>query len=171
VLGEIPYASMTVVCFGYERRRIAHDLKGFGYLIPKEDKMNTLGTLWDSSIFDNRAPQGMVLLRSMIGGACFPNYIKLTDNEVVNRVHDDLKAIIGIKDNPAFVRIFRHEQAIPQYVVGHGQRLNMLEDKQKEHPGFFLTGNAYHGIGLNDCVAESIRATDNAMRYLMKQGK
>jgi len=169
VLGDIPYSSMTVVCFGYERRRIGHDLKGFGYLIPKEEKMNTLGTLWDSSIFANRAPQGKVLLRSMLGGACFPGYIKLSDNEVSLRVQEDLKTIMGIKESPSFVRIFRHEKAIPQYIVGHSQRLAGLEEKLKEHPGFFLAGNSYRGIGLNDCVAESNRAADNAMRYLMKR--
>ena len=64
---------MTVVCFGYEKQKIGHDLNGFGYLIPKEEGMATLGTLWDSSIFENRAPEGYVLLRSMLGGACFPS--------------------------------------------------------------------------------------------------
>src|SRR6185369_10202733 len=79
VLEQIPYASMTVICCGYERERIAHPLDGFGYLIPKKEGRSTLGTLWDSSMFVNRAPQGKVLLRSMMGGACFPEYVKLGD--------------------------------------------------------------------------------------------
>jgi oxygen-dependent protoporphyrinogen oxidase len=167
-LGEIPYSSMTVVCFGYDRRRITQDLNGFGYLIPKEEKMNTLGTLWDSSIFQNRAPQGKVLLRSMLGGACFPGYIKLSDSEVSARVQADLKTIMGIRDEPSFTRIFRHEQAIPQYTVGHGHRLEMLEEKLRQHPGLFLTGNSYRGIGLNDCVAAANRSADAAVRHLLR---
>lgn len=166
LLREIPYSSMTVVCFGYEREMIAHDLNGFGYLIPKEEGMNTLGTLWDSSIFANRAPQGQVLLRSMMGGACFPQYIHLSDAEVERRVRDDLKTIMGITAAPSFVQIFRHERAIPQYTVGHGGRLAALTEKGKAHPGLILTGNSYRGIGLNDCVAAAHRAATEALAHL-----
>lgn len=167
-LSEIPYSTMTVICFGYERKKIEHDLRGFGYLIPKEEGMNCLGTLWDSSIFENRAPAGQVLLRSMMGGACFPRYIGLSDMEVTDRVQADLKTIMGIKAPPSFVRIFRHEKAIPQYVAGHGHRLAMLEEKLKDHPGLFLTGNSYRGIGLNDCVAAADRTALAVAAYLRR---
>lgn len=163
LLEQIPYASMTVVCFGYERDRIAHPLDGFGYLIPRKEGRSTLGTLWDSSMFENRAPQGKVLLRSMMGGACFPEYIRLGDDEVVARVRGDLRAVLGIEAEPSFVRIFRHEQAIPQYVVGHGKRLEALDERLRQHPGLLLTGNSYRGIGLNDCVAAAQRASDEAL--------
>jgi oxygen-dependent protoporphyrinogen oxidase len=166
VLRQIPYASMTVVCFGYERDRIPCSLDGFGYLIPKKEGCSTLGTLWDSSMFENRAPDGKVLLRSMMGGACFPGYVKLSDDEVVARVRRDLKATMGIEAAPSFVRVFRHEQAIPQYTVGHGQRLAALEEQVKGHPGLILTGNSYRGIGLNDCVAAAQRASDEALELL-----
>lgn len=166
VLGEIPYASMTVVCFGYERERIACDLNGFGYLIPKGEGMNTLGTLWDSSIFENRAPEGKVLLRSMLGGACFPDYVNLSDAEVMQRVRGDLQAIMGITAEPSFVRIFRHPQAIPQYTVGHAKRLTALQERAPAHPGLFLTGNSYRGIGLNDCAAAANRTADEVVAHL-----
>jgi oxygen-dependent protoporphyrinogen oxidase len=163
VLRQIPYASMTVICFGYERERIAHPLDGFGYLIPKKEGRSTLGTLWDSSMFEKRAPEGKVLLRSMMGGACFPEYIKLSDDEVVTQVRRDLQATMGITAEPSFVRVFRHEQAIPQYTVGHGKRLDALEGLLQKHPGLILTGNSYRGIGLNDCVAAAQRASDEAL--------
>jgi oxygen-dependent protoporphyrinogen oxidase len=166
VLRQIPYASMTVVCFGYERDRIAHPLDGFGYLIPKKEGCSTLGTLWDSSMFENRAPQGKVLLRSMMGGACFPGYVRLSDDEVVTRVRRDLKATMGIEAEPSFVRVFRHPQAIPQYTVGHGKRLEALAGLLQLHPGLILTGNSYRGIGLNDCVAAAQRASDEALTLL-----
>jgi protoporphyrinogen/coproporphyrinogen III oxidase len=163
ILKSIPYASMTVVCFGYERERIRHPLDGFGYLIPKKEGRNTLGTLWDSSMFENRAPQGKVLLRSMMGGACFPEYVKLDDDEVVGRVRQDLRLTMGIEAEPSFVRVFRHPQAIPQYTVGHGKRLASLDELLKAHSGLILTGNSYRGIGLNDCVAAAQRASDEAL--------
>ena len=166
LLADIPYSSMTVVCFGYERERIAMNLDGFGYLTPKEEKRSTLGTLWDSSIFENRAPEGKVLLRSMMGGACFPEYIKLSDEEVVMRVRADLKTIMGIHEAPSFVQVYRHEQAIPQYTVGHGRRLNLLAEGLAKHPGLILTGNSYRGIGLNDCVAAAHRAVEEAFKHL-----
>ncbi len=163
ILRQIPYASMTVICFGYDRRQIGHSLDGFGYLIPKKEGRNTLGTLWDSSMFENRAPEGKVLLRSMMGGACFPEYVKLSDDEVVSRVRQDLALTMGIDATPEFVRVFRHPQAIPQYTVGHGTRLQALEERLKAHPGLILTGNSYRGIGLNDCVAAAERAADEAL--------
>ncbi len=168
-LNQIPYATMTVVCFGYEQEKFVHDLNGFGYLIPKGEGMNILGTLWDSSIFENRAPEGKVLLRSMMGGACFPEYVKLSDAEVVQKVRDNLKTIMGIKEAPEFIRIFRHEKAIPQYTVGHGRRLTALEEQAKSYPGLFLTGNSYRGIGLNDCVAAANRTADEAVAFLQSR--
>ena len=169
VLHEIPYSTMTVVCFGYDREQIALNLDGFGYLIPKEEGRNTLGTLWDSSIFDNRAPQGKVLLRSMMGGACFPDYINLSDEEVIKRVRADLKTIMGIDVAPSFTQVYRHEQAIPQYTVGHGKRLTALAERCAEFPGIILTGNSYRGIGLNDCVAAAHRAVDESWAHLQKR--
>lgn len=166
VLRQIPYATMTVVCFGYERERINFDLNGFGYLIPKQEKLSTLGTLWDSSIFEGRAPEGKVLLRSMMGGACFPQYIKLSDAEVEKRVRDDLEKTMGITAAPSFIRIFRHEKAIPQYTVGHAKRLETLSGLLEKHPGLILTGNSYRGIGLNDCVAAANRGAEEALGQL-----
>jgi oxygen-dependent protoporphyrinogen oxidase len=166
VLRQIPYSSMTVICSGYERDRVAHPLDGFGYLVPKKEGRSILGTLWDSSMFENRAPEGKVLLRSMMGGACFPEYIKLSDEEVSARVKVDLKDLMGIDADPSFVRIFRHEQAIPQYTTGHGKRLEALGAGLEAHPGLILTGNSYRGIGLNDCVAAAQRASDEALRLV-----
>lgn len=166
ILRQIPYASMTVICFGYERERIAHPLDGFGYLIPKKEGCSTLGTLWDSSMFEQRAPEGKVLLRSMMGGACFPEYVKLGDDEVIARVRRDLQATMGIDAAPSFTRVFRHPQAIPQYTVGHAKRLQALQERCSDHPGLILTGNSYRGIGLNDCVAAAQRAADEAVALI-----
>ena len=166
LLEQIPYASLSVICCGYQRQQIGHPLDGFGYLIARKEGRSTLGTLWDSSMFENRAPEGTVLLRSMAGGACLPELVNLPDGLLLSRVQDDLRLIMGIEAEPDFVRIFKHQQAIPQYVAGHGERLAALEALAATHPGLFLTGNAFRGVGLNDCVASSHQAVERAMIFL-----
>ncbi|NOQ52820.1 MAG: protoporphyrinogen oxidase [Desulfuromonadaceae bacterium] len=166
LLREIPYATMNVVCFGYQREKLTHSLDGFGYLIPKAEGCNILGTLWDSSIFPNRAPQGQVLLRSMMGGATNPGAIELTEEEVKDRTMTDLKQIMGIDAEPDFVRIFRHRHAIPQYTRGHSERLLAIEDSLADQPELLLTGNAFFGIGLNDCVNASNQTAEKVIAQL-----
>lgn len=166
LLGGIPYAPMNVVCFGYEKEKIARDLDGFGYLIPKKEGCEILGTLWDSSIFPQRAPEGYVLLRSMMGGATNPEAIKLSDDEVRMRTMAELKKIMGINVDPDFVRIFRHERAIPQYIVGHADRLAAIAENLRQHPGLILTGNAFFGVGLNDCVNAANKAGEQVISSL-----
>lgn len=162
----IPYATMNVICCGYARERIARDLDGFGYLIPRKEGRSILGTLWDSSIFPQRAPEGHVLLRSMMGGATNPAAIELDDNAVLARTMGDLRDIMGITAKPDFVRIFRHRQAIPQYLSGHSRRLAAVADRLQAHPGLFVTGNAFFGVGLNDCVHAANRAAEQVVKRL-----
>ncbi len=166
LLASIPYAPMNVICFGYEQDKIARDLDGFGYLIPKNEGCEILGTLWDSSIFPQRAPEGHVLLRSMMGGATNPDAINLSDAEVRQRTMAELKKIMGITVDPDFVRIFRHQRAIPQYVVGHADRLTAIGACLEKHHGLILTGNAFFGVGLNDCVNAANKAAEQVLATL-----
>ncbi len=168
ILREILYAPMNVICCGYEREKISRNLDAFGYLIAKKEGRATLGTLWDSSIFPNRAPQGKVLLRSMMGGATNPGAIDLSDSDVLSKVRTDLQEIMGISAAPDFVRIFRHPQAIPQYTVGHSRRVEGLRGRAALTPGLFLTGNAFFGVGLNDCVNASNQVADAVLAHLQK---
>ncbi len=169
ILRQIPYATMNVICFGYQRERIDYDLNGFGYLIPKAEGCNTLGTLWDSSIFSHRAPEGKVLLRSMMGGAANSAAIDFSEDEVMARTRNDLKQIMGIDCEPEFVKVFRHHHAIPQYTRGHGQRLQELEGSLQDTPDLILTGNAFYGVGLNDCVHAANQAATKVITRLEKK--
>lgn len=165
VLNEIPYPPVIVACFGYERSLISHPLDGFGFLIPQEEKMNILGCLWDSSMYEGRAPEGYVLLRAMIGGARNPGAAVLKDDALINAVRQDLKVILGINASPDFIKIYRHEKAIPQYTVGHSERMRIIEEAMKKHPGLFLTGNSYYGIGINDCSREAFKTAERVINY------
>jgi oxygen-dependent protoporphyrinogen oxidase len=169
LVAGIPYASMNVICCGYARERISRDLDGFGYLIPRKEGRSTLGTLWDSSIFPKRAPEGYVLLRSMMGGATNPAAIELSDAEVLARVLADLRDIMGIDARPDFVRVFRHPRAIPQYLSGHARRLAAIDAALHNHAGLFVTGNAFYGVGLNDCVHAANRAAAAVVKHLAAQ--
>lgn len=166
MLRQIPYSSLSVICCGYDTARVGHLLDGFGYLIPKEERRSCLGTLWDSSMFEGRSPKGKALLRSMAGGACRPELFELPEQKLLELVQADLKVAMGINAEPVFSRIIRHRQAIPQYTVGHAARLDAIHGWLQQLPGLFLTGNAYRGVGLNDCVAASQRVVQELFDHL-----
>lgn len=155
LLMEIPYPALSVCCFGYQQRQVGKVLDGFGYLVPSTENRAVLGTLIDSNLFPGRAPDGAVLLRSIIGGARRPELALLPEPQLISQVQTDLHDILGLKAAPDFIRIFRHEKAIPQYVVGHAGHLTQIEEKLQAHPGLILTGNAFKGVSLNDCIVNA----------------
>lgn len=157
ILDKIPYPSVSVVCMGYRKDKIKHNLYGFGFLVPFKESCKVLGTLWDSSIFPNRAPEGYVLLRSMVGGARASDMAVQAEERLVNIVEDELRKIMDIKDQPDFISIYTHEKAIPQYTIGHQERLKAIGDLMVKYKGLYVTGNAYRGISVNDCIENSYR--------------
>jgi protoporphyrinogen/coproporphyrinogen III oxidase len=161
ILSGIHYPPLAVVCFGYKREKVRHPLNGFGFLIPHKEGRRILGTLWDSSIFPNRAPEGYVLLRTMIGGAQSPELAMLDDNKLVNAVFDELNPILSMKTEPDMVRIYRWDKAIPQYVSGHGGKLKSIDERLKSFPGLYLAGNSYRGVGMNDCIENGFKVADS----------
>lgn len=165
LLSTFPYASISVVCSGYRREVIRHNLAGFGFLVPRNQGKRMLGSIWTSSIFKGRSPEGMVQFRSMVGGATDPEAIALSETELVKLVHDELKSIVGIENKPAYTRIFKYERGIPQFVLGHPDKMSRLERLLKSHPDLYFTGNAYEGVGLNDCVIRS----DKVVNQLAKR--
>jgi oxygen-dependent protoporphyrinogen oxidase len=154
-LDEIPYAGITVACLVYERRQVHHPLEGFGFIVPRGQGPRLLGCIWTGSIFPPHVSDGRVLLRAMLGGARDPEAALLSEGRTVDLVHGELDRILdGIDGRPVEAALFRHAKGIPQYVPGHPERLETLERRLAEHPGLHLAGNAYRGIGVNDCVRE-----------------
>lgn len=160
LLGDIEYPALAVVCLGYRKADVGERMDGFGFLIPSREKRDILGTVADSNVFPNRAPAGHTLLRTMVGGARSPQLAYLPDDQLFDVVRSNLKEIMGITAEPVFAKIFRHEKAIPQYLVGHGQRLLQIEEQLVEFPGLVLTGNAFRGVSLNDCVLNAERTAE-----------
>lgn len=155
-LSDIFYPSVSVVCLGYRREKITSGIDGFGFLVPYREGRKVLGTLWDSSIFPNRAPDGHVLMRSMIGGARASELAMQDRDRLVATVTAELSDIMGIKAEPDFARVYVHEKAIPQYAVGHGERLKIIDALLLKYRKLYITGNAYRGIGVNDCIENSL---------------
>ncbi len=159
-LEAIPYASMAVVCTGYERSAVQRSLDGFGFLVPRTQGKRILGCIWTSTLFPGRAPDDKVLLRTMIGGTADPEAVGESDEALMKILRDELFPILNIKSEPVLQRVYRWEKAIPQYTFGHQDRLRTIESAEGRHPGLCFAGNAYRGVGLNDCVVSALRAVN-----------
>jgi len=152
-LRAIPWAPVTVVALGFAASDLeAVSLDGFGFLAPAGQGVRVLGCLWSSSIFPNRAPQGRVLLRVLVGGARDPEAAEYHDDALLDLVRYDLAQTMGIEAAPELVRIYRHPRAIPQYTLGHLQRLRDMHRRLERLPGLLLHGNGYRGVALNDSL-------------------
>lgn len=154
-LGDIAYPALAIACLGYRSRDIGGQMDGFGFLVPSRERRDILGTVADSHVFPNRAPEGRTLLRTMVGGARNPHLAELPDDRLLEVVQSNLRDIMGITAEPEFVSIYRHERAIPQYLVGHAERLRAIESGLERFPGLVLSGNAFRGVSLNDCVVNA----------------
>lgn len=155
-LRTIPSAPMVVVCLGYRTEDLPAPLDGFGFLVPRGEGQRLLGALWDSSVYPGRAPEGRALIRVMLGGAHDPAAIRLDDDAALRVAREGLGAVMGLQAAPVFVQVFRHYAGIPQYTVGHLDRLARIESGLARHPGLAVAGNAYRGVSINNCVAEAV---------------
>lgn len=155
-LREIPFAPLAVVCLGYQEAAVVEargPLEGFGFLSPRCERLRILCTQWDSSIYPGRAPSGRVLMRVLVGGARDREAIELSDAALVSIVCRDLMRAMNLAIEPAFVQVFRHRLGIPQYTIGHLERLGRVDRLLDGHPGLFVTGNSYRGAAMNACIA------------------
>ncbi len=151
-LNSIPYAPIVVVATGHRRADVGHPLHGFGFLIPRSQGLRTLGSIWTSSIFAARVPEGHVQFRTMLGGAGDPGVMELNDGQLWDTIRRELAPLLGIRNDPVFMRIYRWQRGIPQFTLGHRERRSKIERLAGEHPGLHFIGNAYYGVSLNDCV-------------------
>jgi oxygen-dependent protoporphyrinogen oxidase len=170
-VAEIPSAPVVVVHLGFDEQALGGSPNGFGYLVPSGEGLRTLGTLWTSSIFLNRAPQGSVLLTSMIGGARYPGAAELSGDQAQAIALGELQTTMGITVKPRFVRVFKHEHGIPQYTLGHPGRLETIERRLREHEGLYVAGNSYRGISMNACIEEARNLADTILEAAGPRGR
>ena len=165
-LMNIPYVSLAVLHTAFRKIDAPISLEGFGFLIPRSEKIRLLGSIWSSSLFPNRAPNGEVLLTNFIGGITDPNAIDLNDHELLTYVRSGLEKTMGIHAEPRFYNIHRINQAIPQYTIGHAQRLKEIDNILKKLPGVYLTGSYFKGISVSDTIEHAKETAISTGRYL-----
>jgi oxygen-dependent protoporphyrinogen oxidase len=161
-LDAIDYAPVAVAASAYARADVAHPLAGFGFLVPKKERRSILGTLFSSSMFDGRAPDGAVLLTSFIGGRRNPDLPARPDAEIARIVHDELVALVGARGAPRWTEITRWPRAIPQYDLGHLERLAPLAVTEAALPGLRFCASYRGGLSVGDCI-KSAHATAEAI--------
>ena len=161
LLKQTPYAPLVVMGLGYPEAEAPGRLDGFGFVVPYAENTPVLGSLWTSSIFPERAPSGHVLTRNMVGGSRNPWIVSCEQGQLEDRVSKVLEKALGRKGRIVYRKIIRHERAIPQYVLGHGERMKKVEERLGRFPHLHLTGNAFRGVSLNDCTREALRIARN----------
>ncbi|MGI8638824.1 MAG: protoporphyrinogen oxidase [Pyrinomonadaceae bacterium] len=165
-LSEIYHPPLAVVVSAYRKDAIDLDLDGFGFLIPKVEKKQILGSLWSSVIFENRAPKDTHLLTTFIGGARNAELFDKTDAELFEIVRTELDDILGVQGEPIFQKLKRWQRAIPQYNLGYEKITDSIEKFKKDNAGFFFCSNFYRGISVSDCIKSSSLTIDEVLNFL-----
>jgi protoporphyrinogen/coproporphyrinogen III oxidase len=165
-LSAIAYAPVAVVSAAYRRDQIADPLFGFGFLIPRKEKIRTLGTVWNSSLFPGRGPEGTVVMTSFIGGATDLEILKRDEQEISTIVQEDNAALLAIRGNPIRTKIWSYQRAIPQYNIGHTQLVHTIRAFETENPGIFFAGNYLDGPSIGNCIDSAFKTAEAVKRFL-----
>ena len=168
-LGEIEYPPVASVVLGFRREAVAHPLDGFGMLVPEKEPFQILGTLFSSTLFERRAPEGHVTLTSYIGGTRAPERALEPPDRLVEMTYEDLRRLLGVRERPTFTHCVVYRRAIPQYVLGYGRYLELMERMEKEGPGLFFAGHYRDGISLSDSIHSGLRAADRITAFFYKR--
>jgi len=166
---SIPYVSTATLSVAYPLSDVPHPLNGYGYIIPRVEARDALACTWTSSKFPHRAPEGYALLRVFIGRAGQEAALDGSDEELLQIVRTELERTLGITAEPMFHRLFRWPDSMPQYTMGHPDRLAKIDDGLQQHPGLFIAGSAYRGIGIPDCINSGQQAAQNALDVVLSK--
>jgi oxygen-dependent protoporphyrinogen oxidase len=162
-LSAIEYAGVAVVAMAYPRDQIGHALDGFGFVVPLIERRKILSASFSSVKYAGRAPQGQVLIRVFIGGACQSHLLGESDDELIRIAAIELANLLSIRGEPLFARVSRWPQSMPQYHVGHLARLARIESLAARYSGLALAGNAYRGVGIPHCIHSGEQAAERIM--------
>lgn len=159
----IPHAGAAVVVRGYRRDQLDHPADGFGFVVPLAEGRRILAGSFASVKFAGRAAEEHLLLRTFVGGACQPELLQLSDAQIERLVDEELGQLLGARGRPLFSEVVRWENTMPQYHVGHLDRVRRIEAHVESLPGLELCGNAYRGVGIPFCVHDGERAAESLL--------
>jgi oxygen-dependent protoporphyrinogen oxidase len=155
LLEAIPYNSSVTIALLYARPEFDHPLDGFGFLVPRAEKRPLTACTWVNTKFPYRGTDSRALLRAFVGGGRAEEAGGASDEQLAAMAHQELSRLMRYRPEPVAWRVHRWPQAMAQYEVGHSHRRQMIEERLHLHPGLWLTGNAYIGIGIPDCIHRS----------------
>jgi oxygen-dependent protoporphyrinogen oxidase len=159
-LRAIPYAGSALIVSGHQLEDFAHPMDAFGLVVPAVERRRILAVSFSSRKFLNRAPSGQIVLRTFVGGAMQPELLELDDTALLRAVHEELTAIFGMRREAMFAEVVRYPRAMPQYEVGHADRVAAIERELRGWVGLSLAGSGYYGVGIPDSIASGRRAAD-----------
>jgi oxygen-dependent protoporphyrinogen oxidase len=162
----VTYSSSVTVTIGYPLEELRHIPPGFGFLVPRSEGRRMLACTFVHNKFPHRAPEDKGILRCFLGGARDEAVLTLTDDEIVDTVRRELSEIVKLEARPMFDRVYRWRGAMAQYETGHIARIAHIEKRLKDIPGLEVAGNAYHGIGVPDCIREGMTAANAVVQTL-----
>ena len=156
-LKQIPEAWIATVVFGFRETKLP---PGFGFLIPEVEKRFTLGTLFSSNMFPNRAPDGTVVVETLVGGRRHPERLQSGDEELINRSLADIRGLLELPPRPVFTRVLRPQGGIPQPEAGYPDLLEWRNNLVTRSEGLYICGFGWDGIGINDMVKTATWTAD-----------
>ena len=165
LLTFVEYAAVAVVSLGYRKKDVGHSLDGFGFLVPRSAGLRILGTVWNSSLFPGRAPDDHALLTTFVGGATDPAAAKLSSEELSNLVQSEIAPLLCIRNAPTFCNVAIWPRALPQYNLGHSERLAFVNKNLTRFPGLFLTGNYLRGPAIGACVEQALAVAEEVKAH------
>jgi oxygen-dependent protoporphyrinogen oxidase len=165
-LRQIEYASSAIIVSGYKFSDINHPLDSFGVVVPHAERRRILAVSFSSRKFPDRAPEGRVLLRTFVGGAMQPEQLERSDSELLQVVREELGELLGVHGEPETERVFRYDNAMPQYHVGHLDRIRAIEESVAKYKGLALAGIGFHGVGIPDVIATGERAAESTVSVI-----
>jgi len=168
-LAAIDYAPAATLNLAFREIDIKSPLDGVGFVVPQKENRLVLGCTFAQNKFDGRAPKGFHLLRAFIGGTESAKWMSASDEAVTNKVLSELKDWLKIAGRPLFWQMERYERALPQYTIGHVERILRIEEKLFQHKGLALAGNWQYGVGIPDCIASGERAADLLLQQIESQ--
>lgn len=164
-LDHLPHPPVSSLYLGYRREQVAHPLDGFGGLVPAVEKRQVLGILFSTTLFPGRAPEGHVGLTVFTGGMRQPDNARLATPALLQRITPDLRDLLGVSGEPAYLRHSVWPRAIPQYNLGHERFLEPMARCEQDHPGLFIGGSVRDGISLPDCIASGEALAEKAAGF------
>jgi oxygen-dependent protoporphyrinogen oxidase len=164
-LKNISYASTATVSLAYRREDFPRPPESFGFVVPAIEKRKIMACTFSSLKYPGRAPEGQILLRGFVGGSLQPELCNDDDRTMERNMRAELKALLGVTAAPQICRIWRHPNSMPQYHVGHNEKVKRIESALSQFPSLALAGSAYHGVGISDCVRTGEEAAEKLISH------